>query len=339
MMFTGYVKRKHRQIHFALFFGVIVVSIWFSILMFGETNYSPATVLRVLSGEMIKGASFAIGRIRMPRAFMALLSGFAFGLAGNTFQNMLRNPLASPDVIGVSAGTSAAAVFGILILGLSGLTVSLMGVVAGVLVSMTILYLSSYKGFNPSKLILVGIGVQAFMGAMTSFMIERSSEYEVASALRWLSGSLNGVQMNSVIILLITVLVFGSGILLLNRYLTILQLGDELSITLGVPVHLVRALLIVFSVVLVAVTTSITGPIAAVSFLAPPISKRLVKNSESNGLLAGLFGAVLVGSSDLIGQNLLGIKFPVGVITGLIGAPYLLYLLIKLNNKESGVTS
>ncbi len=335
--FIGYKKRKMKSDIFCLFFLLIVLILFFLIISIGDKIYSLQTVYRVLSGDNIKGAGFAISRIRLPRALAAVASGMAFGIAGNTFQTMLRNPLASPDVIGVTSGTSVAAVFGILILGLSGFPVVFMGIIFGLSISLFILYLSSNKGFNPSKLILVGIGMQAFMSAITSFIIERSNEYEIANALRWLSGSLNGVQMSSVHVLFIIVFIFGSGTLMMNKYLNVLQLGEELSITLGVKVILVRAVLIVFSVILVAVTTSITGPISSVSFLASPISKKIVNNFESNVILSALSGSILVCIADLIGQNFMGIKFPVGVVTGLIGAPYLLFLLVKINKKEKGV--
>lgn len=155
-------------------------------------------------------------------------------MAGNTFQQLLGNPLASPDIIGVTSGASVAAVFGILVLKLNGGTVSLMAVFSGLLVSVLIYFLSQGGGFSNARLILTGIGMQAFLSAVISWMLLKASEYDVANALRWLSGSLNGVKLENVPRLALVVFGAGGAILLLNRQLSMLQLGEAHAVTLGV---------------------------------------------------------------------------------------------------------
>ena len=262
-----------------------------------------------------------------------LLVGIAFGIAGNTFQTMLRNPLASPDIIGVTSGSSVAAVFCILVLGLSGPAVSIISVISGLLVSMLIYLLSKDISFSGSRLILIGIGIQAMLQAAISFLLLKASQYDVPGAMRWLSGSLNGMTMKDIPTLFIVVMVFGIISLLFTKYLQVLELGDEFATTLGIRLNLVRIILILSAVFLIAFATSTTGPIAFVAFLAGPIASKIVGRGSSNVLASGLVGALLVLSSDMIGQYVFSTRFPVGVITGILGAPYMLFLLICINRR------
>ena len=297
-------------------------------LLYGNTNYSLDVVIRVLRGENIQGATFAIATLRLPRMLSGLLVGIAFGIAGNTFQTMLRNPLASPDIIGVTSGSSVAAVFCILVLGLSGPAVSIISVISGLLVSMLIYLLSKDISFSGSRLILIGIGIQVMLQAAISFLLLKASQYDVPGAMRWLSGSLNGMTMKGIPTLFIVVMVFGIISLLFTKYLQVLELGDEFATTLGIRLNLVRIILILSAVFLIAFATSTTGPIAFVAFLAGPIASKIVGRGSSNVLASGLVGALLVLSSDMIGQYVFSTRFPVGVITGILGAPYMLFLLI-----------
>lgn len=263
----------------------------------------------------------------------AILCGMAFGLSGNTFQQLLGNPLASPDIIGVTSGASVAAVFGILILKLDYGIVAVMAVFSGLLVSALIYFLSHKNGFSNTRLILTGIGMQAFLNSIISWMLLKASEYDVASALRWLSGSLNGVKMDTMPALAAVVFTAGLGILLLSRHLLILQLGEAHAVTLGIPVSITRLLLILLALVLTAFAASVTGPIASVAFLSGPIAARISGRGRSSMLAASLTGSILILISDLVGQFTLPSRYPVGVITGILGAPYLLFLLLRINHK------
>ncbi len=327
----GYLRRKIRWITVTAILAALTVILAGIMLVLGNTRYPITVVLRVLMGEQIQGAAFAIGTLRLPRMLSGLLVGIAFGIAGNTFQTMLRNPLASPDIIGVTSGSSVAAVFCILVLRVSGTVVSIASVVFGLLVAAVIYALSKGGSFSGGRLILIGIGVQAMLNSVISFLLLRANQYDVPAALRWLSGSLNGMQMKDIPVLLLIVVVFGGIILLLGRHLTILELGEQSAITLGLKADRTRLLLILGSVFLIAFATAVTGPVAFVAFLAGPIAGRLAGKGTSNVLPSGLVGAVLVLGSDLIGQFLFATRFPVGIITGILGAPYLLFLLIRMN--------
>lgn len=333
LMKQGYNQRRFRIISVTTLLAILTICLCTMMLVYGNTNYSLDVVFKVLSGEKIQGATFAIATLRLPRMLSALLVGIAFGIAGNTFQTMLRNPLASPDIIGVTSGSSVAAVFCILVLGMSGTTVSIISVVSGLLVSLVIYLLSNDVTFSGSRLILIGIGIQAMLQAVISFLILKATQYDVAGALRWLSGSLNGMTMKNIPSLFIVVAIFGTIILFLTKYLQVLELGDEFATTLGVRINLARLVLILSAVFLIAFATSATGPIAFVAFLAGPIASKMVGQGSPNVLASGLVGALLVLGSDMIGQFVFSTRFPVGVITGILGAPYMLFLLIGINRR------
>jgi ferric enterobactin transport system, permease component len=220
----------------------------------------------------------------------------------------------------------------------SGGIVSLVAVLAGLFVAALIYLLARDRhGCSGSRMILIGIGMQAMLNALISWMLLKGSEYDVATALRWLRGSLNGVQMSDVPVLSITVLVGGFILIVLNRSLQVMQLGEEYPITLGAPVQRVRLGSILCALLLTAVATSITGPIASVAFLSGPIASRIVGKGRTNLLASALVGVVLILASELVGQNLFAVRYPVGVITGILGAPYLLLLLLQINKKGERV--
>lgn len=332
-----YYRQRRRWISAVVALSVIAFALCMLMLSLGNTVYSLDVVVRALLGEQIKGAAFAISTIRLPRMLAGLLAGAAFGIAGSTFQTILRNPLASPDVIGVSAGASVGAMICMLVLKLSGTIVSGVAVISGLAVALLIYMISRAGQFSGGKLILAGIGIQAMLNAIISFILLKASQNEVSAAYRWLNGSLNGVQMDSIPRLLAVVMIFGSLVIFLCNHLKILELGEETAVTLGIDTDKTRLMLILGSVLLIAFATSVTGPISFVAFLAGPIANSLAGHGSSNQLPAGLVGAILILGADLIGQFTFSTKFPAGVITGILGAPYLLLLLVRIN--KSGGSS
>lgn len=328
---SGFHKRRVRFIVVTLIMTILTLILCTSMLYLGNTKYSPEVIIKVILGEQVKGASFAIGSVRLPRMLSGLLAGIAFGMAGSTFQTMLRNPLASPDIIGVTSGSSVATVFCILVLNLSGSVVSITAVIAGLIVASLIYILARGGSFSGGRLILIGIGIQAMLNAVISFLLLRANQYDVPAALRWLSGSLNGMSMKNVPVLFLVVVIFGCILVMLGRHLKILELGEQSAITLGLKADQTRILLVLSAVFLIAYATAVTGPIAFVAFLAGPIAGRLAGKGYSNVIPAGLTGAIMVLLADIVGQFAFDTRFPVGILTGIMGAPYLLYLLIRMN--------
>ncbi len=332
-MMVGMRKRKRRWVFVTSLLAILAVVLCCAMLLLGNTIYPANVVIRSLMGEEIAGANFAVNTIRLPRMITGLFAGFAFGVAGYIFQTILRNPLANPNILGITSGSSAAAVFCITVLHLSNTAISIAAVMAGLIIVIAMYFLSRSRSFSIGRLIIIGIGMQAMLDAVISYLMLKSAQQDIAGVLRWLSGSLNGSKMSEVLPLIIIVAVCTPIMLLLGKQLSMLELGDQMAASLGVATDKIRIILIGSSVFIIAIATATTGPIAFISFLAGPIANRLVGVSASNILPAGLVGANLVLFADLIGQFAFEYRFPVGVITGLLGAPYLIYLLIRMNRK------
>jgi iron complex transport system permease protein len=328
----GRVRRTVRRRVIIGILAALVVAVFGLSLMVGRTFYTPDEVLRVIAGQSVPGASFTVGVLRLPRAVLAVLAGFAFGLAGVTFQTMLRNSLASPDVIGISSGASAAAVFAILVVKVnSAMTVSAWAIGLA-LVTAALIYLLAYKdGVVGARLILIGIGVAAILDSLVSYALVRAAAWDLQTAMRWLTGSLNGATWARTLPLAAAVAVFAPVLLGQGRNLGLLRLGDDAAAALGVRVERTRVVTIAAAVALIAFATAATGPIAFVAFLSGPIAARIVGPGASPMAPSALVGALLVLVSDLVGQFAFGTRYPVGVITGALGAPYLVYLLIRTN--------
>lgn len=309
---------------------VLAVAVTYAVtLMIGNTVYTPAEVWRVILGETVPGASFTVGELRLPRATLAVLAGLAFGLAGVTFQTMLRNPLAAPDIIGITSGASAAAVVGIVFFSLSGLSVSLVALAGGLLTALVIAGLSSHGTFSGTRLILMGIGVAAMLDAVITYALSQAAAWDLQTAMRWLTGSLNGATWSTVAPLAIAAVVLVPTLLAQSRNLELMRLGDDAAAGLGVAVTRVRLILLLAAVALLAMATAATGPIAFVAFMAGPIAARLRGAASPSALSAGLVGALLVLVADLVGQFAFDGRYPVGVVTGAVGAPFLIFLLIR----------
>ncbi len=332
-------RRRRTRRRAAVTGGLIaaVVLVYAVTLMVGNTFYTPDEVARVIAGEQVPGASFTVGELRLPRATLGLLSGLAFGMAGVTFQTLLRNPLASPDIIGIDAGAAALAVFAIIILSADATTVSLLAL-GGALVTAAAIYLLSHRGgFAGTRLILIGIGVAAMLDAVVTYLLSRAAAWDLTAALRWLTGSLNGATWGTVTPLALACAVLIPLLLAQSRDLAALRLGDDSAAALGVRLTRIRVLVILAAVALIAFATAASGPIAFVAFMAGPIAARLVGAGASVQLPAALVGALLVLVSDLIGQFGFGERYPVGVVTGVLGAPYLIFLLIRTNRAKGSL--
>ncbi len=328
---VGRLRRARRRGAVVWGASALLLAVFALTLMLGQSFVPPGTVLRVLAGNEVPGASFTVGQLRLPRAALAALAGLSFGLGGAAFQIMLRNPLASPDIIGISRGASAAAVFAIVVMGLDGPMVSVFAVVAGLGVAMLIYALSHQGGVAGTRLILVGIGVSAMLDSFIAYTLSRAPSWDLQEAMRWMTGSVNGVQLSQALPLLVSLALFGGLLVSRSRDLESLRLGDDTAAALGTNVAATRVLVIVAAVGLIAVATAITGPVAFVAFLAGPIAARILGPNGSVLILAGLVGALLVLGGDYAGQFLLPARFPVGVVTGALGAPYLIYLIARVN--------
>ncbi len=325
-------RRRARELRVVVLGLLVVLVAMFGLtLLRGQSFTPPGDVIRVLWGDDLPGVAFAVGQLRLPRAVLSILAGASFGLGGVAFQTMLRNPLASPDIIGISSGASTAAVFAIVVLSLDGPVVSIFAVAAGLGVAVLVYGLSFQNGVAGTRLILVGIGVSAMLESITAYILSRAPTWNLQEAMRWLTGSVNGAQLDQALPLLMGLILFGGLLLARTRDLEALRLGDDTAAALGVSVSVTRILVIVSAVGMISIATAVAGPIAFVAFLSGPIAARMVGSGGSLLVPSALVGATLVLVGDYCGQFLLPARYPVGVVTGALGAPYLIYLIIRVN--------
>ncbi|WP_349921279.1 FecCD family ABC transporter permease [Aeromonas veronii] len=327
------LQRSRRWMGIAFTLLLLSAAAWWLTLLLGQSYTPPSVVWQVLTGEQVPGASFTVGQLRLPRALISLLVGMSFGLAGVVFQTMLRNPLASPDIVGVSSGASAAAVFAIVVLKMDGSSIALFSIAAGLAVALSVYGLSYCNGVAGTRLILIGIGVSAMIESFIAYLLSQANSWDLQEAMRWLAGSVNSVQLHQALPLLCSLAVFGGLLLHRGKDIEALRLGEDTAAALGVNIGLTRLVVMICAVGLIAVATAVTGPIAFVAFLSGPIAARIVGTNGSLFIPAALVGASLVLAGDYIGQFLLPSRYPVGVVTGALGAPYLIYLIIRVNRK------
>lgn len=294
-------------------------------------------VLAALVGGGNEDSAFIVRTLRLPRGLTAILVGGAFGLSGAVFQRLARNPLASPDIIGINAGAAVAAVFVIVVLHGTG-TQTTLGALAGAVATAIAVYLLAYKrGVTGYRLVLVGIGVTAVLGSITSYLLTRAEIFEAARATVWLTGSLNGRSWDHVRPVALALVVLLPLTLALTRSLRMLELGDDAAKGLGTRVERSRAALLLSATAMAAIATASAGPVGFIALVAPQIARRLVGGRSLGLLPSTVCGAALLVASDLVGRRLFApTELPVGIITSIVGAPYLLYLLARANRVGSG---
>jgi iron complex transport system permease protein len=301
-------------------------------LSVGDFPVPLTDVLSTLVGRGSPDTDFIVRTLRLPRGLVALLVGAAFGLSGAIFQRIARNPLASPDIIGINAGAAACAVLVIVVLHGSSHQVTA-GALGGALVTALAIYLLSYRrGVTGYRLVLVGIGFTAMLVSVTSYLMTRAQIFEAQRAMVWLTGSLNGRGWDHVRPVAVALAVLVPFTVLLARQLRMLDLGDDAAKGLGTRVELARGALLLAGVALAAVAVASAGPVGFVALVSPQVARRLVGGSSAALLPSAAFGALLLVASDLVARRLFApTELPVGIVTAVLGAPYLLFLLARAN--------
>jgi iron complex transport system permease protein len=320
-------RRRYAVVTAGLF--VAVVAVVLVSLGTGDIAVAPLDVIEAIIGQGDAATHLVIVDIRLPRLTLALLVGLALALSGALFQSVLRNPLASPDIIGVSQGASAGAVLALLLLGLPESLVSVFAL-AGALAVGALLYVVSYRGgLTGFRFVLSGVGVSYLATSVTGYLLSRADVQQAQTALTWLTGSVASAQWNTVRLLAIALTVLIPLVATVGPALSLLLLGDECAAGLGVRPERVRLAVIVLGVFLAAAATAAAGPIAFVALIAPSIARRLLGDGTLALLPCALTGALVVTLADLAAQHISPGEFepPAGVVTGVIGGPYLIWLL------------
>ncbi|MEV0954259.1 iron chelate uptake ABC transporter family permease subunit [Promicromonospora sp. NPDC050249] len=327
--------RRRRQVLVVSGMVLLVLVAGTGALLIGAAGLTPGQAIAGALGLGDKGDVFIIQKLRLPRIEAAVVVGAAFGLAGAMFQSTLRNPLASPDILGISSGASLGAVTGLLALGMSGVALSGLAFAGAGLVALAIWLLAWRKGLHSIRFVLVGVGFAYLCSSLVAWAMARAEENEAAGVLVWTVGSVSDIRGEQLALVAAGTLVLAVVVALVARTQGPLSLGDDNARALGVHVDAARIGTLLLAVALVALATSAAGPIAFVALVAPAIARRLVNDGGAALVASTATGAALTLVADVVGQHaLLGVAAPVGIVTGLVGAPYLLWLLAT-NEKRS----
>lgn len=318
----------------ALTFTVFCLSIGFGS---GDYSITPDKVVPALWGSGDFSDVFVVQKLRLPRAVVGLLAGAAFGASGALFQAVTRNPLASPDLLGITQGAATAVAAGI-VLGIgSGFGTQALSL-AGALTAGILIYLLAWnRGTTGYRVVLVGIGLSWMCVSVTTYLLSRAEIYEAQRILGWLVGSLNQRGWAEARPLGLALAVLLPVVLLLGRLQRTLGLGDEVAAGLGTPVQRTRMALLFSACGLAAFATAAAGPILFVALASPQIAQRLARTTAPPITTAALTGASLVMVSDLISLRIMDdTALPVGVVTGVLGGPFLLWQLARTGKAGTG---
>lgn len=306
----------------------VIILIALAVVSLSVGKY-PLTLEKLFEGDELQRNVFFT--LRLSRTVVGLFGGFALGVAGFVYQTIFRNPLASPDIIGVSSGASAGAAAGILFLsGAFSVTVSAF---AGALLSVILaLALSAFdKSGKNSTIVLAGIAVHSIaQTALMCLKLTADPERELASIEYWIMGSLNGISVYSIpgnILLCSFCLIL---LFLLHRQIILLSADDAEAKMLGVNVVILRLIVLLVATAVVASVVSLTGLISFVGLLAPHSARMMSKNNRTGTmLLSGLVGAILLCTADILARSVAATELPVSIFTSVLGAPFLIFLLVK----------
>lgn len=304
--------------------GLIVSLVALSV---GEFTVPLPDIVAALFGEGPPVAELIVSRLRAPRIVTGLLVGAAFGLSGAIFQSITRNPLGSPDFVGLTSGAATGGIAAV-VLGGSAWQIagsSLAGCVASALVVYALAFQRGVQGY---RLILIGIGVNALLISADWYMLTRANIADAATAGAWITGSLSGRGWDHAIPVACALAVLLPACALLSRPLRMMEMGDDSAKAMGIRVEPVRAAAIVVGVLLCGVATAAAGPVIFVAMAAPQLARRITRSPGIPLVASALTGATLLVGADLAAQRLFApVQLPVGIMTAAIGGIYLVFLL------------
>lgn len=331
------VKSKHILVATIL---VLLIFITFLVsLNLGSFKIDSLDVIKTLFGYGTKSHEIVIFKLRLPRIIIAILVGSALSVAGTILQGVTKNDLADSGILGINSGAALFVVIYIYIMngnvydGVSDFTVFTMPIVAlvGALFGAFLIYILAWKkGISSQRLLLVGIGINiAFTSILTIFQLKFTTQ-EFNRVMAWTSGSIWGSSWKYVFAVMPFIVILIGLTLYKSKYLDVLNLGDEISIGLGMNVEKERKKLIIYAVILAGVSTSVAGSISFLGLVSPHIARKIVGPKHKKLIpISALIGVLIILVADTISRNLLApIEIPVGIVISIIGVPYFIYLML-----------
>lgn len=310
---------------------LIVVLVWSVI-----TGQYPLTLKSLLSGDTMSIMVFK--RLRLPRALMGVIGGFGLSISGYIYQLIFKNPLASPDIVGVSSGASAGAALAIVAVSASVPVISISAFI-GAVTALIITLLTAYlvPGRNSYTIVLAGIAIHSVAQTILMFLkLAADPEKQLASIEYWIMGSLNGISRDSLAIPFLTTLAGFIIMAMLYRQVLILSTSEEEAVSLGVNVTILRFIILMLATLVVSSIICVTGLISFIGLIAPHIARLLTKRNDIfTYITSGFTGAILLTLADILARSVSSSELPVSIFTSLLGAPLLIILLIRANKKEA----
>ena len=321
-------RRRYRSVAVGTGLTLLTLCLLAITLSVGDVPLPLLRVLETLVGRGDETSTLVLIEFRLPRLVLGVLVGMSLGLSGALFQSVLRNPLASPDIIGITEGASVGAVYALLILGLGGVAVSVAALVGAAVVGGLNYALAWRNGVTGYRFVLCGVGLAFVAASILGYLLTRSDAREAQAALVWLSGSIASADWDGNARLAVALVVLVPAALALAPGLGMLGLGDDTASALGVPAQRVRLLALAVGTALAAIATAAAGPVAFVALASAPIARRLVGHGSLALIPSALVGVAIVTASDLVAQHLIpDVQVPVGIVTGVVGGAYLIWLL------------
>ena len=299
------------------------------------TGQYPLTLKGLLSGDTMSIMVFK--RLRLPRALMGVIGGFGLSISGYIYQLIFKNPLASPDIVGVSSGASAGAALAIVAVSASVPVISISAFI-GAVTALIITLLTAYlvPGRNSYTIVLAGIAIHSVAQTILMFLkLAADPEKQLASIEYWIMGSLNGISRDSLAIPFLTTLTGFIVLALISRPVLILSTSEEEAVSLGVNVTILRFIILMLATLVVSSIICVTGLISFIGLIAPHIARLLTKRNDIfTYITSGFTGAILLTLADILARSVSTSELPVSIFTSLLGAPLLIILLIRANKKE-----
>lgn len=333
------MNKKRFKIVLAVLIALLLISFMVT-LCWGTYKISPSQVLNTLLGNGSKLQNTAIMSIRLPRMLVGIFVAIALSTSGCILQTITKNDLADTGIIGINAGASVAAVLFITYstgayyseLGQLSIFVLPFMAIIGAGVSALIIYMmSSRKGIKPKRLLLIGIGLNAGLNAFITFFTFRGGIGDYNRVLVWTSGSLWGSGWTYAKVIIPIVALMFIVVLLNHKKLDVLNLSDELSISLGLNLEKERKKFLTFAVILAGTATAFAGNIGFLGLISPHIARKLVGSYHKNFItISAMISIIIVILADAVSRNLFSpIEIPVGITVSIFGVPYFIYLMMK----------
>ena len=332
MTIMGKSERKRKQIALSVILGVILMAGWYVSLFAGKYKLTSGEVNSMLLGGGTGLKRDVFWTLRLPRSCMAVFAGAGLGISGSVYQILFKNPLATPDIIGVASGANLGTAAAMVLLGINTVGISIFSFAGAlIVVTLVIILVNATDVQNSTSFILAGIAVKAVAESIIMLLkVYADPERELAALEYWSMGSLKNITAEKLISVCPFLLIGFLGLILFRRQITLLGLEEKEATALGLPVASVRLIVIAFATLIVAAIISVTGLIGFIGLLAPHTARLILKrNSFFTAAVSSMIGAIVLLAADCVSRMSVNAELPISIYTSFIGIPVLIFYMLK----------